>query len=132
MITQKRKFLYQPQLSTSCICWSWTLIVMLIGIIVWLEITTFQSTTLIIFLFFIFLTWIQIYYRKILINNHEIKICSVLHPLGKTFANQKISDVVSKRNSISFKINGKVYKFIVPSNSAIELSEILANSEDKN
>lgn len=130
MITQKRKFLYQPQLLTSCICWSWTFIVMLVGIIVWLEITTFQTTTLIIFLVFALLTWIQIYYRKIFINSNEIKICSVLHPFGKTFSNKKISNVNSKRNSISFEIEGNLYKFLVPSNSAIELSEILANSGD--
>lgn len=130
MITQKRKFLYQPQLLTSCICWSWTLIVMLVGIIVWLEITTFQTITLTIFIIFALLTWIQIYYRKIFVNHDEIKICSVLHPFGKTFSNQLISNVVSKRNSVFFEINGKPYKFLVPSNSAIELAEILANTKD--
>lgn len=130
MITQKRKFLYQPQLLNSCICWSWTLIVLLIGIIVWLEITTFQTTTLLIFIVFAFLTWIQVYFRKLFITKKEIKICSVFHPFGKTFYLKSVSDFNSKRNSISFNIGGKQYKFLVPSNSAIELSEILNKSED--
>ncbi|MCZ6910988.1 MAG: hypothetical protein O7C56_08985 [Rickettsia endosymbiont of Ixodes persulcatus] len=95
-----------------------------------LEITTFQTTTLLIFIVFAFLTWIQIYFRKLFITNKEIKICSVFHPFGKTFYLKSISNFNSKRNSISFTIGEKQYKFLVPSNSAIELSEILNKSED--
>ncbi|WP_429970911.1 EbsA family protein [Fructilactobacillus sp. Tb1] len=129
MITQKRKFYYQPQLLTSIICWSWTIIILLVGIIIWLEITTFQTTTLMFIIAFVFLTWIQIHFRKFIITKNKIRVISVLHPRGKVFNKKLISHVIFKRNSISVQIHDKHYKYLVPANSAIELSEIFANKE---
>ncbi|ANZ58184.1 pore-forming protein [Fructilactobacillus lindneri] len=129
MITQKRKFLYQPPLLTSSICWSWTLIVMLIGIIIWLEITHFQTITLGFFIAFAFLTWIQIYFRKIFVGNGKIDIHSVLNPFGKKISISSITNIKTKRNSISFDANGKNYKFLLPSNSLIELQEIISKKQ---
>ncbi|USS86662.1 EbsA family protein [Fructilactobacillus cliffordii] len=125
MITQKRKFLYQPQPTTSIICWSWTLIVLLVGVIIWLEITQFQNITFMFFLVFVALTWIQIYFRKMLVWSDTIEIRQVLNPFGKKISLQSISRVRAQRNSIAFNAGGRRYKFLLPANSVIELEELL-------
>ncbi|USS91099.1 EbsA family protein [Fructilactobacillus carniphilus] len=125
MITQKRKFLYQPQPTTSIICWSWTLIVLLVGVIIWLEITQFQNITFMFFLAFVALTWIQIYFRKMLVWSDTIEIRQVLNPFGKKISLQSISRVQAQRNSIAFNAGGRRYKFLLPANSVIELEELL-------
>ncbi|USS89658.1 EbsA family protein [Fructilactobacillus cliffordii] len=125
MITQKRKFLYQPQPTTSIICWSWTLIVLLVGVIIWLEITQFQNITFMFFLAFVALTWIQIYFRKMLVWSDTIEIRQVLNPFGKKISLQSISRVRAQRNSIAFNAGGRRYKFLLPANSVIELEELL-------
>ncbi|USS92714.1 EbsA family protein [Fructilactobacillus ixorae] len=129
MITQKRKFLYQPQPTTSVICWSWTVIVLLVGVIIWLEITQFQNITLAFFLAFAGLTWIQIYFRKLLVWSDTIEIRQVLNPFGKQLSLQSISRVQAHRNSIAFNAGGRRYKFLLPANSVIELQELLVQSE---
>ncbi|WP_413627304.1 EbsA family protein [Fructilactobacillus vespulae] len=135
MINKERKFLYQPQLLSSCIYWSWTLVVMLIGIIIWLEITTFQEITLSFFIAFIIIAWIQIYFRKIKINNNEVRIYQLIYPKGKAYSLNDVKLIDCGRNSISFSINEKNFNIILPSNSVIELSEIFnakSKTEDNN
>ncbi|KRN79008.1 hypothetical protein IV52_GL000413 [Fructilactobacillus lindneri DSM 20690 = JCM 11027] len=102
---------------------------MLIGIIIWLEITHFQTITLGFFIAFAFLTWIQIYFRKIFVGNGKIDIHSVLNPFGKKISISSITNIKTKRNSISFDANGKNYKFLLPSNSLIELQEIISKKQ---
>ncbi len=45
MLTQERRFLYQPSPLVSIINWSWTFMIFLAGVVVWLEITHFQWIT---------------------------------------------------------------------------------------
>lgn len=127
MITQKRKFLYQPNITTSIICWSWTLIVLLIGVIIWLEITHFQEITLGFFIAFILLSWIQIHFRKLILVGDTLTLRSVLHPRGIKMNIKDISNVQLKRFQLSFNYKNKKYTFVLPNNSTIELSEALNN-----
>ncbi|WP_035421654.1 EbsA family protein [Fructilactobacillus florum] len=125
MVTQKRKFLYQPQLLTSCIYWSWTLIVLFVGIIIWLEITHFQNITLAFLGLFLLLCWLQIYFRRIYITKDEIEIHRVLNPFGKKIKISDIHHVSAKRNTVRFETDKKTYTLLLPTNSVIEFTELI-------
>ena len=45
MEEEQKRFFYQPDLTTAIIDWSWTLLVLIIGIIIAFEITHFQWIT---------------------------------------------------------------------------------------
>ncbi|MCF6515062.1 pore-forming protein [Lactobacillus sp. S2-2] len=125
MITQKRKFLYQPNLYSSIIDWSWTVAFLLIGIILWLEVTHFNTSTLIFMLIFIILSWYQIYCRKIIVDNDFLIFKSALNPIGKKMKISEISNVNINNNIIMFTFKNKKYEVMMPQNSILQLKSLI-------
>ncbi|WP_172189676.1 EbsA family protein [Lentilactobacillus kribbianus] len=131
MITQKRRFLYQPNPLVSVICWSWTLVIFLIGVIFWLEVTHFQWITLFFFILFALVVWAEIHFRTITIHNGIITVSRVINPKSLVIKTDKISEVSTDNHQIGFVANGKIYHFLVSRNSAIELAELIGESANQ-
>lgn len=131
MITQKRRFLYQPGTLTSIICWSWTLVIFFIGIITWLEITHFQWITLFFFLFFLLISWIEIHYRNIEIFNDQFIVSRVINPHWLTINLHDIQKIIVSKYRLGIIVNNKIYNFILPSNSVIEISNLIEETKNR-
>lgn len=125
MITQKRKFLYQPNIYSSIIFWSWTIAFLLIGIILWLEITNFNTSTLLFIMIFILLSWYQIYFRKIIIYDNFLVLKSAINPIGKKMKISEITDVKIKKRQITFIFENKKYEITMPQNSILQLQSLI-------
>lgn len=128
MSTQKRKFLYQPAPLSSIICWSWTLIIFFVGIIIWLEITHFQWITLFFLAFFCLVSWAEIRFRTVSINQGVMSISRLINPKSLVVNVSEVKRVSMSKHQIGFIAQGKIYHLIMPANSVIELNELITNN----
>jgi hypothetical protein len=80
----KKRFLYQPDLPTTIICWSYSLIVLLISILLWLEITVFQIWTVLVFLLFLVIAGLQIFFRRVEVTTQELILHTVIRKIPKS------------------------------------------------
>ena len=131
MVSQERRFLYQPSPLVSIINWSWTVIIFLLGVIFWLEITHFQWITLAFFLVFAFTCWAEIHFRNIVIQADTLIIKKLINQRGQKIKFAQISNVTTTKRRLGFVAKGKIYNFILPPNSVIELEMIIRNSNNE-
>ncbi|MBU9788989.1 EbsA family protein [Lentilactobacillus sp. IMAU92037] len=127
MITQKRHFFYQPSPLGSIICWSWTFVIFFIGVIIWLEITHFQWITLFFFVLFAFTAWAEIHFRSIQIYDHQLVVSRITNPHWLVIDLDKISHVQTSKYQLGFVAKTKIYSFILPANSVIEIKELITH-----
>lgn len=128
MITQERRFLYQPNPLSSVINWSWTLIVLMMGAIFWLEITHFNWYTLGFFVAFALLCWIEIHFRNITMAKGVLTVSTVLNHRHLVIPLKQISSVHLSRYRLGLVAQGKIYQFLLPRNSAIELAGLISEA----
>lgn len=131
MITQERRFLYQPNPISSIINWSWTLIVLLVGAIFWLEVTHFNWITLAFFVAFALICWIEIHFRNITMANQVLTVSRVLNHRYLVIPLHQISSVHLARYRLGIVAQGRIYQFLLPKNSAIELAGLIQTTIDK-
>ncbi|WP_283678730.1 EbsA family protein [Lentilactobacillus sp. Marseille-Q4993] len=132
MITQKRRFLYQPSFLSSIICWSWTLVIFFVGVVIWLEITHFQWITLFFFVLFGLVSWAEIRFRNITIENEKLIVSRIINPHTLVIELAKIESVQTSKYQLGFVANGKIYAFILPANSVIELKNLITGYKPSN
>ncbi|MGQ4558927.1 EbsA family protein [Levilactobacillus hammesii] len=125
MITQERRFLYQPNPVSSIICWSWTLMVLMLGAIFWLEVTHFNWWTLGLFALFALLCWVEVHYRNITMANGVLTVSTVLNHRHLVIPLAHVSGVHISRYRMGIVAQGKIYQFLLPRNSAIELASLI-------
>ncbi|MFC6208085.1 EbsA family protein [Levilactobacillus tongjiangensis] len=125
MITQERRFLYQPNPLSSIINWSWTLLVLFMGAIMWLEVTTFNWYTLGLFLAFALLCWLEIHFRNITMADGVLTVSTVLNHRHLVIPLNQVSSVKVTRYRLGIVAQGKIYQFLLPRNSAIELAGLI-------
>ncbi|MHA8111112.1 EbsA family protein [Lactobacillaceae bacterium Melli_B4] len=122
---QKRNFFYQPNPLTSIICWSWTSLLLLLAVIFWLEITYFSWITLFFFALFAFISICEVLFRKITIENNHFKVGHVMNPNWLDINMQQITNLQASKYQISFDYHNKHCVFMLPTNSVIEINDII-------
>ncbi|MBW1605587.1 EbsA family protein [Lactobacillus sp. Sy-1] len=125
MITPKRTFFYQPNPLTSTICWSWTFVLLLLGVIFWLEVTQFSWITLFFFVLFGFISTFQIIFRKITIENSHFKVGHVMNPNWLDIDMHEINNLRAHKFTLSFDYQQRHCIFMLPANSVIEINGII-------
>ncbi|WP_261809503.1 EbsA family protein [Levilactobacillus humaensis] len=125
MITQQRRFLYQPYPLGSIINWSWTLIVFLLGVIFWLEVTHFNWMTLAFFVAFALLSWIEIHFRNITMADGMLTVSRVLNHHHLVIPLADVKGVRVARFRLGIVAQGRIYQFLLPQNSVIELAALI-------
>ena len=78
-------FFYQPSPIVAVIDGCWTLIILLIGVIFWLEVTHFQWITLWFFIVFFVMVGLEIFCRQLVIQWPSLKVLSFVHYQWRTF-----------------------------------------------
>ncbi|MBT9672882.1 pore-forming protein [Secundilactobacillus kimchicus] len=130
MIAQKRQFLYQPGPLMSIILWSWTLIVLLLAIIIALEVQP-QLLWLpwVLGLFFVALTWAQIHYRHIYLENGVVRVSRVMNHQWVLINLHDVKNVHASKYRLGFIYGGKIYSFMLPANSVIEIVNLIEQAQ---
>lgn len=113
MNNTKHTFRYQPNLVSSMIVWSWTLLILLLGIVVWLEIYSFKWWFLIIGFVFIALCAAQISLRRVSIDRNLIIFSTVLNRSWLVIPRDQLESLESTRGGIKVQIDGNSYQFLM-------------------
>lgn len=113
MNNDKHTFKYQPMLASSVIVWSWTALVLMAGIILWLEILKFKWWLLVIVALFIALVAIQISLRRVTINHNLIIFSTVLNHSWLVIPRDQLELIVPIRGGLKVQIDGNQYRFLM-------------------
>ncbi|KRK87222.1 pore-forming protein [Levilactobacillus koreensis JCM 16448] len=124
--------MYQPNPISSVINWSWTLMVLMLGAIFWLEITHFNWYTLGLFAAFAFLCWLEVHYRNITMANGVLTVSTVLNHHHLVIPLDQVRSVNLARYRLGIVAQGKIYQFLLPRNSAIELAGLIQDAMTAN
>ncbi|MDN6252417.1 MAG: EbsA family protein [Lactiplantibacillus plantarum] len=113
MNNDKHTFKYQPMLASSVIVWSWTALVLMAGIILWLEILKFKWWLLVIAALFIALVAIQISLWRVTINHNLIIFSTVLNHSWLVIPRDQLELIVPIRGGLKVQIDGNQYRFLM-------------------
>ncbi|WP_027107247.1 EbsA family protein [Ligilactobacillus ceti] len=109
----QKNYYYQPNISTSIICWSYTLMLLVFSLFLWLEITVFQIWTVISFVLFLIVAGLQIVLRKIQVLDDKVVLKTVV-PLNKKEINYAdITDLQIGKYQIKIKTRFRNYAFLM-------------------
>ncbi len=106
--------------------------VLMLGAIFWLEVTHFNWYTLGLFVAFAFLCWLEIHYRNITMANGVLTVSTVLNHRHLVIPLDHVSSVNLARYRLGIVAQGKIYQFLLPRNSAIELAGLIQDAMTAN
>lgn len=118
-------FYYRPDFSNNMISWSWTLMILIVGIIFWLEVTTFNWITATFFALFIVVISVQTVSRTVEIIGSELIINRVIKSNFTILSISKIKNVTQGKMSLSFDYGNKRYKLLMSRKSSDKLFKAL-------
>lgn len=125
----EKRFYYQPDLSTSITCWSYTGMVFLFSMLLWLEITVFQIYTAIVFVIFLIASILQIARRKIVLEDDGVAIKTVFSMNAKKISYDDILNVEVEKHGLAFMTKYQKLSVMMKRKNAKELYKILNNPE---
>lgn len=118
-----KKLRYQPDIATSTICWSFTFIILLFSLLLWLEITVLQIWTILVFLIFLITVFIQLFFRWIELTDERMIVHTVIPQNIKKIDLINISKVKMTRHGVVVKVENQKFFYFMNKNGR----EILYN-----
>jgi len=125
----KHTFKYQPNLASSLIVWSWTCLILMVGLIWWLEILKFQWPLLLIAALFIFVSGIQIALRRVTVDRNLMIFSTVLNRSWLVIPRDQLEAITAVRGGIEVRIDGNDYQFLMAKKSRNQLINLVQNNE---
>ena len=129
MNNSKHTFKYQPNLASSLIVWSWTCLILMVGLIWWLEILKFQWPLLLIVAVFIFVGGIQIALRRVTVDRNLMIFSTVLNRSWLVIPRDQLEAITAVRGGIEVRIDGNDYQFLMAKKSRNQLINLAQNNE---
>ncbi len=120
-----KRLFYQPDIPTSVICWSFTLIVFFISMLLWLEITIFQIWTALVLGLFVILVVIQLWRRFITLEDDTVVLHTLIPQNTKRIKFAKIQAVTVRRGQLILKTQFREYGVLLRKADRIQLQQYL-------
>lgn len=83
--------------------------------------------TVFLYLFFAIVAWAEIHFRNIKIYHNQLVVSRITNPHWLVIDLDKISHVQVSKYQLGFVANTRIYSFILPANSVIEIKELITN-----
>ncbi|ETY74326.1 EbsA family protein [Lactiplantibacillus fabifermentans] len=129
MNNSKHTFKYQPNLVSSLIVWSWTLLILMVGIIIWLEVMKFKWPFLVLGLVFIALVAVQITMRRVSIDRNLLIFSTVLNRSWLVIPRDQLELIAPIRGGVKVQIDGNEYQFLMTKKSRDALVALAQDGE---
>lgn len=126
---ETKKYFYQPDLTSSIIDWCWTLLILIVGVVVWLEITHFQWISALFILIFLILTFFAIQRRTVTVNSESMTFSRLLQ---RDFLVVPLKDIRQPRftkHTMTMTVNGEVMTYTFSHRSIVDLQRTLKNAQ---
>lgn len=108
---EQKRYFYQPDLTTAIIDWSWTLIVLIIGIIIAFEITHFQWITALFIAVFLILTCLEIFRRTVVVSPSKLVFNRLLVKEYLSIPLKDVRQPIFTKHTMTITVHGEVMTF---------------------
>lgn len=127
-LEEQKRYFYQQDPTTAVISWSWTFIILIIGVVVWLEITHFQWITAAFLAAFLVITVLAIFRRTMTVKKDEIVFNRILQKEYMVVPLNEIRQPRFTRHTLSITVRGEVMTFTFSNRSINSLRAILTDA----
>ena len=127
---EETRYFYQPDLTGAIISWSWTFLIFVAGLVVWLEITHFQWLTAILFALFAISTFLEIKWRTVLVTPTKLTFSRLLQRDYLVIPLADIRQPHFTKHTVTMTVNGEVLNFTF-SNKAVRRLQALIKQQEK-
>ncbi len=105
---------------------------MFLGLIIGLEVSAkLQWIAYTLGIIFLVLTWAQIHYRHIYLDHGIVRVSRVINHNWVNIHLKDVQELHVSKYRLGFIYGGKIYQFIMPLNSTIELSNIIGETKEE-
>lgn len=108
---EEKRYFYQPDMTTAIIDWSWTLIILVIGIIIAFEITHFNWITAVFIIVFLLLAGLEIFSRTVIVTPSKMVFSRVMSHNFLSIPLKDIRQPLFTKHTLSITVNGEVMTF---------------------
>ncbi|WP_251546407.1 EbsA family protein [Limosilactobacillus caecicola] len=108
---EQKRFFYQPDLTTAIIDWSWTFIILIIGIIIAFEITHFQWVTATFIAVFLILAILQIFRRTVVVSPSKLVFNRLLVKEYLSIPLKDVRQPLFTKHTLTITVHGEVMTF---------------------
>lgn len=108
---EEKRYFYQPDMTTAIIDWSWTLIILVIGIIIAFEITHFNWITAVFIIVFLILAGLEIFSRTVIVTPSKMVFSRVMSHNFLSIPLKDIRQPLFTKHTLSITVNGEVMTF---------------------
>ena len=126
-MTEKKKYFYQPDITTAIIAWCWTFLILIIGVVIWLEVTTFNWITAVFLLVFVVISALAIFRRTMIVTEDRLILNRVLQQDYAEIPLSAIKHLYFRKNTAVFTAHGEVMTFSMSRRSIRSLETLLNN-----
>lgn len=126
---ETKKHFYQPDLTSAIIDWSWTLLILIAGLVVWLEITHFQWISAVLIAIFLILTFFGIQRRTVSVTPQAMTFSRLLQRDFLVVPLKDIRQPHFTKHTMTMTVNGEVMTYTFSHRSIVDLQRILKNSQ---
>lgn len=129
MNNSKHTFKYQPNLASSLIVWSWTFLILMVGLVWWLELLKFQWPLVLIFGLFILVSGLQIGLRRVTVDRNLMIFSTVLNRSWLVIPRDQLELITAVKGGVKVRIDGNDYQFLMAKKSRNQLINLAQNNE---
>lgn len=129
---EETRYFYQPDLTGAIISWSWTFLIFVAGLVIWLEITHFQWLTAILFALFAILTFLEIKRRTVLVTPTKLTFSRLLQRDYLVIPLADIHQPHFTKHTVTMTVNGEVLNFTFSNKAVRRLQALIKQQEREN
>lgn len=108
---EEKRYFYQPNMTTAIINWCWTLMILIVGIIIWLEITHFQWISACFIAVFLIVSFLNVARRTVVITPSKMVYSRILQKDFLTIPLKDIRQPIFTKHTMTMTVNGEVMTF---------------------
>lgn len=108
---EEKRYFYQPNMTTAIINWCWTLMILIVGIIIWLEITHFQWISACFIAVFLIVSFLNVARRTVVITPSKMVYSRILQKDFFTIPLKDIRQPIFTKHTMTMTVNGEVMTF---------------------
>lgn len=127
-LEEQKRYFYQQDPTTAVISWSWTFIILIIGVVIWLEITHFQWITAVFLVAFFAVAALAVFRRTMTVKKDEIVFNRILQKEYMVVPLDEIRQPRFTRHTLSITVRGEVMTFTFSHRSITSLRAILTDA----
>ena len=123
-----KKYSYQPDFATSVICWSFTFMLFLLSMLLWLEIIVLQPWTVITLILFMLVFALQVKLRNLELGKNVLRVNKVIKTNNVEILYSDVVAVEVKQHRLILKTKHHNYEWLMKKQEALELAQIISQN----